>query len=77
MGSRVWALVVVVQGLSPGGSWALVAPWHVESSWTRDQTCVPCIGRQFPIHCTTREIPEVYDEMVSVQIISLGYKVGC
>ena len=20
-------------------------PWRVESSWTRDQTCVPCIGR--------------------------------
>ena len=24
----------------------LVAPWHVESSWTRDQTHVPCFGRQ-------------------------------
>ena len=24
----------------------LVAPWHVGSSWTRDQTCVSCIGRQ-------------------------------
>ena len=24
----------------------LVAPWHVESSQTRDQTHVPCIGRQ-------------------------------
>ena len=23
----------------------LVAPQHAESSWTRDQTCVPCIGR--------------------------------
>ena len=22
-----------------------VAPWHVGSSWTRDQTHVPCIGR--------------------------------
>ena len=24
---------------------SLVALWHVESSWTRDQTCIPCTGR--------------------------------
>ena len=23
----------------------IVAPWHVGSSWTKDQTCVSCIGR--------------------------------
>ena len=23
----------------------LIAPWHVESSQTRDCTCIPCIGR--------------------------------
>ena len=34
----------------------LVAPQHVESSWTRDRTCVPCIGRRILIHCTTREV---------------------
>ena len=33
----------------------LVAPWHVESSRTRDRTHVPCTGRQILIHCTTRE----------------------
>ena len=33
----------------------LVAPRHVEPSQTRDQICVPCIGRQNIIHCTTRE----------------------
>ena len=77
MGSRVRASVVMVQGLSPGGSRALVALRHVESSWTRDQTCVPCLGRRIPIHCTSREIPEVYDDVVNVQITSLGYKVGC
>ena len=27
---------------------ALVAPWHVESSWTRNRTRVPWIGRQIP-----------------------------
>ena len=31
-------------------------PWHVESSQTRDRTCVPCIGRQWHSHWTTREV---------------------
>ena len=35
----------------------LVAPWHVESPQTRDQTCVSCIGRQVVNHWTTKEIP--------------------
>ena len=34
----------------------LVAPHHVESSPTRDQTCVPCIGRRILNHWTTREV---------------------
>ena len=35
----------------------LAAPWHVGSSPIRDQTCVPCIGRQI-LNCqTTREGP--------------------
>ena len=33
----------------------LVAPWHVESSQTRDRTHVPCIGRQILNHWTSRE----------------------
>ena len=33
-----------------------VAPQNAESSWTRDQTSDPCIGRWVPIHCTTREV---------------------
>ena len=56
-----WALVVAALGLSSCGSralehelsmWctALVASWHVQSSRTRDQTCVPCIGRWIPIY---------------------------
>ena len=36
----------------------LVAPWHVKSSRTRARTCVPCIGRQILIHCTTTEVPK-------------------
>ena len=35
----------------------LVALWHVESSRTRAQTRVPCIGRRILNHCTTREVP--------------------
>ena len=35
----------------------LVAPWQVESSQTRDQTRVPCLGRQILNHWTTREVP--------------------
>ena len=33
----------------------LVALWHVGSSWTKDQVCVPGIGRWILMHCTTRE----------------------
>ena len=28
----------------------------MESSWTRDRTCVPCIGRRIPNHWTNREV---------------------
>ena len=35
----------------------LVTPRHVESSWTRYQTCVACIGLWILIHCATREVP--------------------
>ena len=35
----------------------LVVPWHVGSSWTRDQTRVPCIGRQILNHSDTKEVP--------------------
>ena len=34
----------------------LVPLWYVGSAWTRDQTCVPCIGRQILIHCPSREV---------------------
>ena len=32
----------------------LVASWHVESSHTKDQTCVSCIGRWILNHWTSR-----------------------
>ena len=42
------------------GHMGLVAPRHVESSCTRDQIHVPCIGRRILIHFTTRELPVQY-----------------
>ena len=46
---------------------------HVESSWTRDWTCVPCIGRKILNHWTIREV------LRSVWLVSSGYflKVSC
>ena len=40
-------------------SWptGLAALQHVESSWTRDRTRVPCIGRQILNHWTSQENP--------------------
>ena len=34
----------------------LVALWHVESSRTRDQTCVPFLDTWILIQCTNREV---------------------
>ena len=34
----------------------LFVSWHRGSSQTRDWTCVPCIGRRFLKHFTTREV---------------------
>ena len=35
----------------------------MKSSWPRDWTCVPCIGRQILIYCTTREVLSCYFEL--------------
>ena len=40
-------------------AWILSCLRHVESSQTRDQTPVPCIGRQILIHYTTKEVLEL------------------
>ena len=50
------ASVVATHRLSSCGTWAFVAPRHMESSGTRDRTHVPCIGRRILTHCTTREV---------------------
>ena len=57
---------------------SLVAPWHVGSSWTRDQTCVPFIGRRILNHWTTRKvckkslISDIY--CVNANMDSLAFK---
>ena len=47
--------VVAACGLSSCGTW-LSCSMHVEYSRTKDQTCVPCIGRQILNHWTTRAV---------------------
>ena len=47
VGSRVQAQQLWCTGL--------VAPWHVGSSRTRAQNCVPCIDGRILNHCATRE----------------------
>ena len=50
---RQWALECGLQQLWLIG---LVVRWHVESSWTRNLTRVPCVGRQIFDHWTTRKV---------------------
>ena len=60
MGSRLWAQWLWYTGL--------VAPLHVGSSWIRDWTHVPCIGRQILSHWTTREVHAVLRYMGSFHL---------
>ena len=69
MGVSLWWLLLLqstgsrCMGFRNCGAWAqllrcinLVALRHVGSSWTRDQACVPCIGRQILIHWAIRQV---------------------
>ena len=58
--------VVVLHGL--------VALQYVESSWTREQTHVPCIGRQRLNHWTTKE---VYHHSFSLQLYHITSLLFC
>ena len=48
---------------------------NVESSWTKDQTCVPCIGRWIPIHCIIREVFS-FKKRVFIYLTSLSLSCG-
>ena len=59
----LWTIGSRCTGFSSCSTWAqwlwhmgLVAPRHVKSFWTRDQTHVPCTGRQILNHWTTRKV---------------------
>jgi len=41
---------------------------HVESSQTRDQTHVPCIGSWILYYWTAREVPEIVKQKMSRQL---------
>ena len=58
----VWASVVVAHGN--------VTLKHEGISWTRDQTCVPCIGRRILNHWATREVFPYY--IFNVGTVSSG-----
>ena len=68
------ASVVVLRGLNCCNSWA-IAYWfsscseqvvllRVGSSWTMDQTFVPCISRQILYHWATMEAPFIYKQWI-------------
>ena len=48
----------------------LVAPRHVGSFQTRARTRVPCIGRQIPNHCATREAPQPFITGVTIMVVT-------
>ena len=58
MGYRVRGLQYLWYMGSVAAVHRLCSPRHVGSSWTRDQTSVPCIGRRILNHWATREVSE-------------------
>ena len=54
--SLLWLLLLRSVG-SVVAAHGLIAPWDVESFWTKDWTYIPCIGRWILNHWTTREAP--------------------
>ena len=56
VGFSLWGLLLLQS--TGSRSTGLVALRHVESSWTRARTRVPCIGSRILNHCASREVPE-------------------
>ena len=59
LGFSLWWLPLLWSMDSKAQEWrctGLAALQHVGSSWTRGQTCAPCIGRWILNHWTTREV---------------------
>ena len=81
----LWSMGCRCAGFSSCSPWAqllwlegLVAPQHVGSSQTREQTSVPCIGRWILNHWTSREaLPKMFlilAGFVLLPLISLAIK---
>ena len=58
-GTATYSSILAWRILMDRGAWqaavhkGLVIPQHMGFSWSRDQTCVPCIGRQILNHWST------------------------
>ena len=50
---------------APAQRWWL-ALRHVGSSWTKDQTCIPCAGRQILYHWAMRKAPGIVSIIILV-----------
>ena len=50
---------------------SLAALWHVGSSWSRDRTHVPCIGRPILNQWTTREVHKIFKNFVLKFLLGL------
>ena len=69
-GLQLWRLGFSLQRLSWLQHIGLVAPRRVGSSWTGDQTCVPCIGRWILHHWTTREVLWLFVDFLMMAILT-------
>ena len=55
----LWSTGSRCTGFSSCGAWAQELWCMGLSSWTRDRTRVPCIGRRILNHSATREVPDL------------------
>ena len=67
-------LIFIIYLLSSCTFFVLVALWHMESSWTRNQTHVSCIDRQILNHWTTKEVPINFSDKMVVILITVIFK---
>ena len=69
-----WSSVVAACGLSSCGTWAQLihGMWDL-SFWTKNQICVPYIGRQILNHWTTKQEPQHVLPMFSCRNFMVSY----
>ena len=62
----LWSMGSRARGLQQLWCMGLIAPQHVASPQTKDQTNVPCIGRWILIHCAIREVPFFFNIFIKL-----------